>query len=130
MPVRVSDHLADTLYLGVGPRSAFCHFPLEILDGGDVVLASITGSAPNAWNSRAVPADVLEIHAGHWHIAANPQSNPNKASLAARDRWTATVAAKVIAVDACLRPNSATGIARCALVPGDATSKSRPGSAL
>jgi hypothetical protein len=141
MPVRVSDHLADTLYLGAEQPSAVFHFfPLEILDGDDVVLAWNTGSAPNAWNSRALPADVLEIRAGYWNrghtrqergrIAANLKSNPNKASLAARVRWTTTVAAKVIAVDACLSSNSATGIARCALVPGDATSKSQPGSAL
>jgi len=129
MPVRVSDHLADTLYLGAEQPSAVFHFfPLEILDGGDVVLAWITGSAPNAWNSRAVPADFLEIHAGHWHrghtrqersrVAANPRSNPNKANLAARGRWTATatVAAKVIAVDACLRPNSATGVRTANLI--------------
>ena len=140
MPVSVSNHLADTLYLGAEQHSAVFHFfPLEILYGDDVVLAWITGSAPNAWNSRAMPADFLEIHAGHWHrghfrqersrIAANLQSNPNKASLAARGRWTTTVAAKVIAVDACLRP-TVQQVLHDAVVPGDATSKSQPGSAL
>jgi hypothetical protein len=115
MPARVSDHLADTLYLGAEQHSAVFHFfPLEILDGDDVVLVWITGSAPNTRNSGGVPADFLEIHAGHWHrgptrqqrsrIAANPQSNPNKASLAARGRWTTAVAAKVIAVDAAFTP--------------------------
>ena len=95
MPVRVSDYLADT-----------SHFlPLEILDCDDVLLARIRGSAPNACNSRAVPADFLEIYARHWHrghtrqersrIAANPQSNPNKARLAARGRSIKTAAAKL-----------------------------------
>jgi hypothetical protein len=95
MPVGVSDYLAKTLHF----------LPLEILDGDNVVLARTTGSAPNAWNSGAVPADFLEIYAGHWHrghtwqersrIAANPQSNPNKARLAARGRPIKTAAAKV-----------------------------------
>jgi hypothetical protein len=95
MPVRVSNYLADTLHF----------LPLEILAGDNIVLARITGSAPKAWNSRAVPAHFLEIYAGHWHrghtrqersrTAANPQSNPNKARLAARGRSTTTAAAKV-----------------------------------
>jgi hypothetical protein len=94
MPVHVSDYLADTFHLGTEQHSAdlllpFHFLPLQILDGYDV-----TGSAPNAWNSGALLADSFEIPAGHWlightrrertRIAANSQSNPNKARLAAR----------------------------------------------
>ena len=145
MPVHVSDYLADTLHLGTEQHSAdllllFHFLSLAILDGDDVRPARITGSAPNAWNSWAVPADFPEIHAGHLHrghtrqgrsrIAANPQSNPNKARLAARGRWTKAAATKVIAVDVCLRSNSAQ-VMRNALSCLAMPHRSRqPGSAL
>ena len=106
MPVRISDYLADTLHLGTEQHSAVFHlFPLEILGGDDAVLAWITGHVPNAWKSRAMPADFVAIRAGHWHrgdarqgrsrIAANPQSNPNRARPAASGRWTDTATAKM-----------------------------------
>jgi hypothetical protein len=118
MPVHVSDFVAD-LHFGTEHHSAdlllpFHFLPLEILADDDGLPARTKGSAPNAWNYRAVPAEFPEIHAGYWHkrytrqrsrIAANPQSNPNKASLAVRGRWTTVAVAEVTAVDACLRSN-------------------------
>ena len=119
MPVYVSDYVAD-LHFGTEQHSAdllipFHFLPHEILASDDGLLARITRSAPNAWNSRAVPAEFLEIHAGYWHlghtrqgrsrIAANPQANPNKARLAARGRRTTAVVAEVRAVDGCSRSN-------------------------
>jgi hypothetical protein len=117
MPVHVSDYVAN-VHFGTEQHSVdlslpFHFLPLEILAGDDGLLARITRSAPNGWNSRAVPAEFLEIDAGYWHrrhtrqgrsrIVANPQANPNKARLAARGRWTTAVVAEVRAVDAWLR---------------------------
>jgi uncharacterized protein YdaU (DUF1376 family) len=138
MPVYVGYYLADALHLSKERQRAYLlHLiPLwrrGILDHTDVVLARTAGPGLKARsNSRAPLADFLEIRGGHWHhrhgaqersrIPAKRQSNSNKAQPAARGRWTKSVAATVIAVDACLCSNSATGSATSApgTMPGDA----------